>query len=291
MKMYDKPELRADSCTVVRPQIAQYKEISDFVRDMLDYLRNLDKSFSVLEATRSLRRVSPALVSLLIKGKRKLSLDRVDEFAKLLRLNSTERHTLRSWVASQASGQGKSEDHRARSWMDPVQRSESRNEVGVSLLSDWLNVYVKDFFKIPAVQAQPQLLYKLLGHIAPPKRIDKSLKFLLREGYLRKTLEGRIVIESNLAVADPKVPSHKIRQSHKAALNLARLGIDLYDSKQRWANALVLHLNENSKAELVDLFQEFAEKLQDFAAAHSEEGDRLYQVLLNICPIGGAENE
>jgi uncharacterized protein (TIGR02147 family) len=253
---------------------------------MLEYLRAAEDNFSVVEATRHLRKVSPALVSLVVKNKRSLTFDRVDEFAKLLRLNSTERHLLRSWIAGKES-----RNPAAYAGSESPSRNDSRKEVGENLLSDWLNVYVKDFFKIPAVQKQPALLYKLLGHISTPKRIDKSLNFLFREGYLRRTLDGRVIIDTNLAVADPKVPSHKIRQSHKAALNLARIGIDLYNPKQRWANALILHLNAQSKAELVDLFQEFAEKLQDFAAAHSEDGDQLYQVLLNICPVGGVENE
>lgn len=261
-----------------RPTISEYLDPADFVRDMLQFRKSRDRRFSVQRATRSLRRISPALVSLVVQKKRKLTLDRVDEFARLLDLNVTERYHLRNWIdrlegktvtlAESARGEG------------------NRKVTGTSLLSDWVNVYVKDLFHLDSVQRNPQLVEKMMASVAPPQRVRKALEFLLREGHLRRGLDGRLVIETNLTVTDPGTPNKKVRQFHKSTLGLAQRALDIYSIEERLANALLIPLNEARYQELLEMFKEFAEKLQRFTADETPNPDRLYQVLINLSPVG-----
>jgi uncharacterized protein (TIGR02147 family) len=260
-----------------RPTISEYTEPAEFVRDMLSFRKKTERGFSVYRATKVLRRVSPALVSLVVQKKRNLTLDRVDEFARLLDLNSTEKFFFRNWVAGMAD----------KDFLEGPTGAHSRKVASTSILSDWINLYVKDLFLIPAVQKDPHLVERLLLGVATPKRIQRAIEFLLREGHLRRTLEGDIVIETNLSVTDPGVPNRKIRQFHKGALGLARQALDLYPPEERLANTVLIALDEKRHQELRQLFREFAERLQDFAAADTAGATRLYQVLLNLSPVGG----
>ena len=259
-----------------RPSINNYETPRDFVRDMIRFRKATESGFSVHRSVRPLRKISPALVSLVVSGRRALTLDRVDEFAKLLNLNVPEKIYFRRWV-------GRLEGLDFAESMP----SQPRKEVGVGLLSDWLNVYVKDFFQLKAVQKDPSLIERQLLAVAPGKRVAKAIQFLLREGYLRKDMRGQTVLESRLATAEPAMPSHKIRQFHKGALALAKAALDLYPVNERLANTLIIPLNEQSYSELQELIQEFAEKLKDFADKNPETGDRLYQLIVNLSPVGG----
>ncbi len=261
-----------------RPAISQYDSPAEFVRDMIRFRKISESEFSVLQATKLLRKVSPALVSLVVQGKRNLTLDRSDEFAKLLGLNTSEKIYFRNWI-----GQLENKDFLESDMMPPG----ARKEVAVSILNDWINIYVKDFFQIAAVQKDPELIEKQLMSVAPPKRIARAIRFLQAEGYLRRTVDGRLVLESRLAVAEPNVPSRKIRQFHKGALQLAKLALDLYPSNERFANTLIIPLDEKRYEELRDLIQEFSEKLKDFAGKSPESGNRLHQLIVNLSPIGG----
>ena len=91
--------MNTENILPLRPQIQSYghngKEISAFVSDMLSFRKKTEKSFSVLTATQNLRKISPALVSLITQNKRKLTLDRADEFAKLLALTPAEKYILK----------------------------------------------------------------------------------------------------------------------------------------------------------------------------------------------------
>jgi uncharacterized protein (TIGR02147 family) len=261
-----------------RPTISEYTNPASFIRDMIQFRKKTEAGFSVYKVTKTLRRISPALVSLVIQEKRKLTLDRVDEFARLLDLNTTEKFFFRNWVGGM---EGK--DFLESSSAGP----RSRKVASTSILNDWINVYVKDLFLIPAVQKDPSLAEMQLLSVATPRRVKKAIEFLLREGHLRRTLEGHIVIDTTLSVADPGVPSRRIRQFHKGALNLAKLALDLYSTNERLANTLILALDEKRHEELRQLFKEFAERLQDFASQETPQAGRLYQILLNLSPVGG----
>ncbi len=265
-----------------RPQITDYTNIVEYFRDMIAFRKASEKNFSVLSATQTLRRVSPALISLILKGKRNITLDRIDEYAKLLTLNSQEKFFLKNWLLRNESLATNTEsldlNHTG---------AKHRKEISTHILQDWVNVYVKDSFQLGQIQKNPKLIYQSLGHHANPQRIDKSIQFLLREGYLRKTIEGRTVIDTQLAFADQNISSKKVRQFHKNALHIAKNALDLYPTSERHANTMTIPLNEKSYGELIEIIREFAQKMQDFAAQSTDEGDRLYQVVLNLSPAGG----
>lgn len=263
-----------------RPQIQHYQKPEAFLKDMLSYRKQTQKSFSVMRASQSLRKVSSSLVSLVIQGKRKITIDRADEFAKLMDLTAAEKIFFKNWLKHDSYP----EDQKK---IIETARTQNKKEMPVGLLSDWLNVYVKDSFRVKAIQKNPSLLYRELGSIASKKRIDHSLQFLLAQGYLRKTLEGHIVIETSLVANDTPPPGPKVRAFHKAALSIAKQNMELFLPHERFANTMVLDLTPERYQELVDMIREFSKSLQDFASVEKEYGDRLYQVLINLSPTGG----
>jgi len=274
--------------STTRPTISKYDSIAAYIKDQIQYLKHIDPDFSVLAACKKLRRVSPALMSLIVKDKRKVTLDRVDELAKLLQMTVPEKIFLRDWIER---ADPRSVQNLKSMTMEEISLHKNRRkEVSLNILNDWLNVYVKDCFQLKAIQENPKLIYAQLAHIAEPKRIDKSIQFLLREGYLRKTLNNTIVIDAALAVAETPLPSHKIRQFHKAALNIARNGIDTVSMDKRYVNTLVMPLNKEKYSEFVEIIQEFSEKIMKFSAdLNTEEAESLYQFNLNLIPTGRKE--
>lgn len=266
---------------VKRPVISDFQDPVEFFREMLEYRRLAEPQFSVSRAAGPLRRVSSTLVSLILRGKRRITLDRAEELSQLLSLTSSERFYFKNWLENNEERREPQED------LGRPHHHRARKNVSTSLLNDWINVYVKDLFQLRQIRENPELVYQQLASVASPSRIEKAFKFLLREGYLRKTMNGQVEVETNLAVADPKVPSHKIRRFHKGALKLAQLAVDLFPPSERLANTLTIPLNEKSYHELMDLIEDFAEKLKDFAAKNEVEGDRLYQLIVNVSPVGG----
>ncbi|MGE0631730.1 MAG: TIGR02147 family protein [Pseudobdellovibrionaceae bacterium] len=264
-----------------RPIITHYQTPADYVKDMIQFRKTTEKDFSIAQFSKKLRRVSPALVSLVIGKKRNLTLDRVDEFSKLMNLNASEKNIFRHWV-----GQLEDKEFVSDTPM-PAFSEDSRKSAGLGLLNDWINVYVKDLLQIAAIQKDPTLIEKQLRTIASPPRIKKALEYLLHEGYLRRTLDGSIVLETKLAITEPPIPSKKIRTFHKGAMQIAKVAMDLYPPEERLANTMTIPLDENSYRDLLEITAEYTEKLKDFAAKNQSSGNRLYQLIVNISPVGG----
>lgn len=264
-----------------RPVITSYADPVRFLADMLAFRKVEDPSFSVLAMTRSLRRISPTLVSLILRGQRKITLDRVDELSKLLGLLPAEKQYFKDWMSRSVDSTTEQAVEKIAAL--PVAR---RKLTSSHILNDWVNIFVKDAFDLEHVRANPNEIYALLGGVASKKRIDQSIKFLLQHGYLRRNAQGRFVPEVPLHSVDQKLPNEKVRKFHKALLNNAKEAIDQYSSDQRYANALVLSLNQETYQKLLALIAEQAESLQSFAE-NLQEGSMLYQVTINVSPTGG----
>ena len=265
-----------------RPSVYTYAEPTDFLRDIIAYRKRTEPAFSVLQACKGIRRLSPTLVSLILKGERRICLDRCEAISKLCNLNAKERHYFKAWI-----GRTSGELTERTIGGEKAGRSGTRRNVSSFLLKDWVNVYAKDAVRLKRVQDDPQEIFRELGGIASPTRIEKALRFLIQEGYLRRNQEGNLVEDATLMVTPDGPVDHLIRRFHKQCLSIARSSIDQYGTDERYANALILPLNKQSYPELVELIKEFSEQLKDFAQKHRDDDERLYQVILNISPTGG----
>ncbi len=264
-----------------RPVIFDYRAIHHYVKDMIAWRKSSDGAFSIRKETRGLYRCSPALVSEVTRGRRRLTLDRVDAFSKLLLLQPEERTYLGEWVGLHP-GRNSSLPP-ASTIPTPRKRRTTKNH----LLSHWLNVYVKDSVRLKDFAPDATVIFRLLGGLASIRQIERSLSFLFREGFLRKTLEGKTVEDSPLVMTTDEQLDKKIQAFHKHALQLARRGIGLYPLEQRRESVVVLPVNRAHLPELKRLLKDFYEKVLVFAETHTQDDEQLYQVILNLSPIGG----
>ncbi|MGK5084812.1 TIGR02147 family protein [Bdellovibrionota bacterium FG-1] len=270
-----------------RPVIFDYRAVPAFVQAMLEWRKAQDPKFSIRRSLKGAIPCSPGLITLVAQGKRNLTRERVEAFAKILELNREETTYLDRWVALQ-----RKPHMPTASETEPSQKSSPvvprRPAAQNHLLTNWLNVYVKDLCELRGFEPDPITLSRMLGGIATPRQIQRSLDFLVKNGYFRRTLKGQLVKNERMTVTTDDIPDAKIKAFHKNALKLATRAVDLYPVERRRANALVIALNQSSVEELKTLLKDFYERLLVFLEEHPDDDEQLYQVLLNLTPIGGA---
>jgi len=270
---------RREGESEIAPLVFDYRSMPVFIKDRIEWLKRRDPGFSIRKETRGLHRCSATLVSHVIRGKRKLTLDRADDFSQLLRLSPREKSYFRQLIAV--------EEEKGPAPEAPAKRSAKRSEAQNHLLSSWLHVYVKDACRLKHFRPDASSIYRMLGGIATKRQIERSLAFLLREGYLRRTLDGRLVErEVVMATTDEQYDRRK-QVFHRRALEIAKRGIATYPWDRRRESAVVLALNRTSVEELKELLKDFYERLLVFAEEHDGDDEALYQVLINLSPIGG----
>lgn len=302
----DAPHFGHESSAGPAPLIRDFDDPIEFLRLRLEHRRRAQPGFSVSRACRELPRCSPALVSMILKRERSLSPDRADDLARLMGLSARERVAFREWVESVSQKRPRAEEGPAdgsesslprpltgspawatrRGW---VRAGLQRKEVSRHLLKDWINPYVKDAFRFESIQKNPESVLHFLEGLASPERLRRSVAFLLREGYLRRTLDGRIVEDTPLTVTDENLPHEKIRSFHRHALQLARDAVEAYPPERRLANAFILPVSEQSQNDVLELIAEFTEKLKRVAEEAPDNASQLYQLVINLSPVSGRQ--
>ena len=270
-----------------RPSVFSYSDAVAFVGDMLAWKKLHDPQFSLRSATAGLHRCSPTLVTLVLQRKRKLTPDRAKDFAKVLELSPRERAYFEAKVLGAATPEEKSDEKPFSNRQATMRRSVTRPRASNHILSDWLHPYVKDAARLSGFVPEAQTLFRLLRGISTPQRLSRSLDFLLREGYLRRTLDGKIVENEVLDETTDEIPSKQIRGFHKKALQIAADAIETCPMGEREANTILLPLNRERFLKLKSLIKEWAEETAALAEAYPQDNERLYQLIINLSPVAG----
>lgn len=267
-----------------RPLILEYDSSQKYFRDQIRYLKSTERNFSLPQRCKKLRKISPTLVTLIIQGKRRITLDRIDEVSELLKISGTEKIYLKRIIQIENSDpKNKILNLTSKPIFSGIT---PRNKLSESILNQPLYLYVKDAFQIPEVQNDHHKIYGHLSFIASPEKINKAIQFLLREGYLRKTVDNKIVIENPLSIAEPLEPHLKVRNIHKKSLKVTHASLDLIEMQERLANLFIIPLSNENKTELIKMINEFSEKIKAFSEVQSLEGQRLYQLIIHLNPTG-----
>jgi uncharacterized protein (TIGR02147 family) len=263
-----------------RPDVFSYQDTSAFVRDMLLWKKQAEPTFSVRREVQDLRRCSPALVTLVASGQRNLSPDRVAEFSKLLGLSSAESRML--FVLS-----GGKEGHKPEPTLPILRQKQNVKRSGVrsGLFQPWFHLHLWEASRLPCFRADALSLFQLLRGIATPTALGKSVRYLLREGFLRRTLDGRIVPDCPTLETTDEIPSEHIRKLHVRSLQLAARLTGELPVKEREAGMVLMSLNEEGFQKLKSLIKNFNESLTQFSEENASQGNCLYQVVVNAVPV------
>ena len=271
-----------DEGSRARPIVYDYGAARDFFHDLLAHYKTTS-SFSVRQRLQTIAGCSPALVSQVLAGKRRLTRDQLPSFAKLFKLNSFEFEfidkNLRGDIWSRNSNAGVPQTDASQSRVS----RKTQNHV----LSSWLNVYVKDLVHLKGFSLETKVLHKMLMGIASPQKIDRSAAFLLREGFWRRTPAGKIVPEDAALVSTNEIANEKIRDFHKQALKLAQRGLDIFPATRRKASTVLVSLDQEKIPELRSLLDSFQNQLLKFIEDNPHGSDELFQVALHLTPVGG----
>ncbi|MFS4460700.1 TIGR02147 family protein [Bdellovibrio sp. HCB2-146] len=265
---------------ISRPVVFDYAVPVEFLKALLTY-HKATSSFSLRQRTAKAQTLSQALVSQILNGRRQLTRDNFPPLAAILKLTKIEQ----DYIEKQLLG------------VTPKVRDEEKNEVAAKrepknhLLVDWLNPYVKDLVNLRGFDLEPTHLHRMLSGIASPERIKKTTDFLLREGFWRRTPEGKIVPEEAAVTTSNGIPNENIRTFHKKALEIAQRGISALPTHRRKASTVLVSVDKNKMDELRSLVDSFQQQLLDFVEKNPDGKDNLVQVAIHLTPIGSLHEE
>jgi uncharacterized protein (TIGR02147 family) len=258
-----------------RPIVYDYREPVDFLIDLLAYYK-FSESFSLRQRTAKVGSCSQALVSQILNKKRQLNRENWLGIALVFKLTSTETHFIDQKLSLNTNK--RREDHSA----PPKRIRRAQNH----LLSDWLNPYVKDLVNLKGFSTDAENLFSMLKGVAPAKKIQKSVDFLLREAYWRRLPSGEISADEDAATTTNEIPTEKIRSFHKRALDIASRGISELPMSKRKSSTVLVSVDQDKVQDLRNLIDSFQNQLLAFIEENPDGKDSLMQITMHLTPVG-----
>lgn len=259
-----------------RPIVYDYGSEVEFLSDLLKFYKS-QGHFSLRQRALKVGGCSQGLISQILNGKRQLNRENFPVVAEVFKLTKLESQFIDSKLFARVRKLSASE----LAALAPKQRKPQNH-----LLSDWLHPYVKDLVNLKGFQAEPEILYSMLKGIAPIGRVQKSIQFLLREGFWRTSTDRRVVPEDSAVVTTQEIPNEKIRAFHKRALEIAARGLSAFPPTRRKASTVLISVDEEHLDELRGMVDSFQHQLLEFIEKHPNGRDSLVQVTIHLTPVG-----
>lgn len=264
---------------MIRPVVFDFDSASDFLKALNEYNKKTRQGFSIRSRTNHVSGCSPALVTQVLNGKRKLKRDQIQNFAKIFGMNRSEVSYIDDLLKES------DRDLRDASFENekPTKERIAKNHI----LSHWIYPYVKDLVELEDFQMNSTWMLKKLGGIAQKQQIEKAVEFLLAQGFWRKSATGKIVAEEAAVSTTNETPNEKIKSFHKKALAIAAKGLEEFPVNRRKASTIIAAVNKESLDELRTLINKFQMDLTEFIENHPAKKDELVQVTIHLTPVGG----
>ncbi len=265
-----------------RPDIYEYDNPHLYIDAMIKWRRASEKSFSVNQAIKEIGGCSPSLVYLVAQGRRSLTLDHTRSFSKLMGLNLKEKIYFEKWVSISRSREDiNAQFSRIKPKQLPARKPKNH------LLTDWLNMYVKESINHKDFKEDPEVIAELLGNIAPPSRIQKSLNFLIREGFVKRNEHGKLVLDEEVSTTTKKVPDKKIRNYHRRVFDIAKTTLENQPLEDRTTTTFLFAATEEQAEKYHALVDEFMDQVQELYHEAPDGDEKLYQMVMHFSPVGG----
>jgi uncharacterized protein (TIGR02147 family) len=279
-----------------QPGLGEYTDFRQYLKDVYDWRRTHEStgfrpySYSTFSAAADIK--SPNYLKLIIDGRRNISEDMINRFARALRLQKSELEEFRALVRyGQASEPIERNqflktlaDLRARRALDSGEITESNWQK----VPGWIGWVLYAMSEQSNVKFEPQTLTKLFRAKASPDDIRVSLRKLMESGELARDMETGEVSKGRDLVESPQdLPVPLIR---KLQAELIYLGIEslFRDSpKEREFGAMTLSMTEEEFQAVRFELRQMRKRLQRdiLVKRKATKGDRVYQMNIQLLPL------
>jgi uncharacterized protein (TIGR02147 family) len=283
--MDPKPKSVVKQNSSKEPQILQYLDYRDFLRDYTAYRKSLASAFSQRSFARDAG-LPPSTASLLpavIKGRRQLSQGLRTKFVKALRLGERESRYFELLVQfNQAKGMPEKNFFFAQLSKFRSSRAQIISETQYRFFSKWYYSAVWNFFGIDQKVKHP---IKIAANIYPAltlPQVEESIKLLLDLDLIKKTASGYKVTDKHI-YTEKNVQAMAARQHIQELTSMALEVFEALPPEVRQYNALMFSVSKTGFKTIQDRIRSFQEELREIIDRDGKE-DRIYTLTMQLFP-------
>lgn len=271
-------------------EITAQDEAIEILRGCLAEKMDKNPKYSARAFARDIK-VSPAFISMLLAGKKKLSLERAQEVSMALGMTDRKRnHFLRTVALSSLPGKSSSAKEME---MVLFHRHERKDIFPLELdkfkfFSNWYNIAILDLTTCHGFQSDVAWIARRL-QISPVTARD-SVDRLIRLGLLKKE-NGRI-IKTKSHISMPNLsPESSIRNFHQQMISKAQQALDQQEPevfKRREISSMTMAVDARKINQAKKLIESFKNQMADLLT--EGQCEEVYQLNVQLFPLTQEED-
>lgn len=267
---------------VQAPNLFQYYDYRNFLKDFIDYKKRTDTKYSYRYFSIKAGFSSTNFISLVVKGKRNLSSESIGKIAKGLKFSKQERSFFEDLVFMNQAASHEEKDHYYQKMLSSTPFSELKmlGKSSYEYFSQWYNPVVRELVEIVPHPIDHKLIAALIIPRIKPSQVKASIEVLKSLDLITMDENGRYKKNHAVVTTGNEVQSLHIANFHKAMLKLATGAIDRFNAKDRDISGMVLSINSKNISVIKQKIADFRSELAEFAKNQRNEDQVIFIQIL-----------
>jgi uncharacterized protein (TIGR02147 family) len=266
-----------------------YLDYRAFLRDHYAAKKAASRAFSYRAFSKRAGVASPNYLKLVVEGKRSLSLEMSERFARACGLDAD---ASRYFVHLVAFNQAKTSTERAQAYdklsgFQSYRQAHKLELAHAAYYSDWYMPAIRELAASVQFRAEPEWIADQLVPKISPLQAQRALETLIELGLLVRNSSGRWVQADALVSTGPETRGLHIVAFHRAMTQRAIESIDLVPAAERDISSLTLCLGRGGLATLKTRLQRLRRELLELSALETEP-EQVVQVNFQLFPLSVA---
>ncbi|HEX4922991.1 MAG TPA: TIGR02147 family protein [Bdellovibrionales bacterium] len=272
----------------MKPDLFKYDDYRLFLKDQCAYLKGQVAGFNYTMLAQQAG-VSKTLLTLVMRGERRLTARAIDKILPLLKLTAKEQKYFRllcrfTDAADQAE---KSAALAELSRLSGFQKHHPKESEAFQYLSKWFYVAIRELTADPEFKLSAEWIQKKLVKPVPLLEIEAAIEFLKRTGFIEVLPDGRVLPPNKEIDCMADVYKTSLLKFYNEVFSLALEQLPRIEPERKH---LVGHTVALSNEKFQEVRQILDKALQDVIALASEDSkpETVFQVSLLGFPMTAA---
>ncbi len=278
------------SPSTVEPDVLHYSDYRTFLRDLYDFRKSRQPSFSYRYFAQKAGIGSPNYLKLVMDGERNLTKKSLVKFQSALGLKSRRAEFFENLVFfNQATTISERNIYyenilkvRTRSGLRKLEENQFQ------LFTDWRHIVIREMVALKGFRPDPHWILRKLGKGFTVKQIEESLALLSNMGLLKRTANGVAQSDVNITTSD-EVRSLLIKNYHRQMMQKALTVLDTLPASQRDISSITIPIHARDFIKVKELIQLMRKELLNLGA-DSGEGGEVVHINIQLFPLTGMQD-
>lgn len=273
----------------VDPDVLLYSNYRTFLRDLYEFRKSQQTSFSHRYFAQKAGIGSPNYLKLVMDGKRNLTKKSLVKFQTALGLKGRKAEFFENLVFfNQATTVSERNIYyenilkvRARSGLRKLEESQFQ------LFTDWRHIVIRELVALKGFRPNSQWILRRLGKGITVKQVEESLALLSEMGLLKRTANGVAQSDVNITTSD-EVRSLLVKNYHRQMMQKALTVLDTLPSSQRDISTITIPIHARDFLKIKEHIQLMRKEILNLSADPGEGGDVVH-INIQLFPLTGMQ--